>query len=193
MESYGQTQQPSILNQYNPKNRFLFCCCHSDYVDVGWGCGCCGCRAFPFSWGVWIFSVIMIVADVKDIYDIAKNSYISELKGYFKKFFIVKLVSDFVCLLSISAAVYSVSKKSYLYSIIGYYLAFISFIGNSVFCGYCITWVFTLKFWNTVGIASPIIWGVVEYIWLLFAWILFCNMVDIKRKENETQKSQWGF
>ena len=193
MESYGQTQQPSILNQYNPKNRFLFCCCHSDYVDVGWGCGICGCRAFSFSLGVYIFSVIMIIADIKDIYDIASSDYISKIRGYFKTFFIVKLISDFVCFLGIFAGIYSVLKKNYCYSIFAYYLAFLSFIGNSVFCGYAITLVFTMSFWRTVGVASPIVWGIVEYIWLLFAWILFCNMVDIKRKENEAPKSQWGF
>ena len=192
MDTWGQP--PKQDSQYNPKNRFLFCCCHSDYVDVGWGCGCCGCRAFPFSWGVYIFSLIMIVADFKDIYDIAKSGYIEDLKGLFKKFFIVKLISEFVCLLSIITAIYSVRKQSYCYSIVAYYIAFISFIGNSVFCGYAITRVFEVSFWKTVGVSSPIIWGIVEYIWLLFAWILFCNMVDIKRKENEAPKTtQWGF
>ena len=33
---YGQVQE----SKYNPKNRFLFCCCHSNEVDKGWGFGC---------------------------------------------------------------------------------------------------------------------------------------------------------
>ena len=192
MDQWGQVQQQD--SKYNPKNRFLFCCCHTDEVDVGWGCGFCGCRAFPFSCGVFIFSAIMLVATAKDIIDIASNSYVSKVRGHFKTFFYIKIAGDCICVLAILAALYSLKTKNYCQSIIAYYLGFISFIANSAFCVYAIQWLFTLTFWDTVGIATPIIWGIVEYILLLFDWILFCNMVDIKRKESEAQKNTpYGF
>ena len=75
----------------NPKNRFLFCFCQTYEVDKGWGCGCCGCRAFPFSLGVLIFSIIMAINSFKDLYDILLSKYLmsgSESKKLFRLFFI---------------------------------------------------------------------------------------------------------
>ena len=186
MAQWGQVQQQD--SKYNPMNRFLFCCCHTDEVDVGWGCGCCGCRAFPFSCGVLIFSAIMLVATIKDIIDIRSNSYVSKTKGYFKTLFYVKIAGDCVCILAALVGLYSLKTVSYCKSIIAYYLGFISFAANSVFCGYALSLVNTFSFWWTIGFTTPVVWGIVEYILLLFDWILFCNMVNMKRKEREFSK-----
>ena len=186
MNQWGQVQQQD--SKYNPLNRFLFCCCHTDEVDVGWGWGCCGCRTFPFSCGVLIFSAIMLVATAKDIIDIESNSYSLKTRGHFKTFFYIKIAGDCSCILAALIALCSLRTINYCQSIIAYYLGFISFVANSAFCLYTIQWLFTLTFWFTVGVFTPIAWGIVEYILLLFDWVLFCNMVNIKRKETEVSK-----
>ena len=57
------TQEPkqTACDKWNPKNRFLLVFCNTYEVDKGWGCGCCGCRAFPFSCGIALFAVIYLI------------------------------------------------------------------------------------------------------------------------------------
>lgn len=191
---FGQVQE----SKYNPKNRFLFCCCHSYEVDKGWGFGCFGCRAFPFSCGVWVFSLIMLFVAGKDIFDLTNSKIYHNteiMENFLPTAFKIKLIGDGVCFLAILCAIFSTIKRNYVLSIVAYYLGFISLILSSVFCGYAIFRCFEFAFWNSAGVFTIIFWGVAEYILLLFDWILFCNMVDIKRKNDESAKNntQWGF
>ena len=194
MDPYGQVKE----SKYNPFNRFFFCFCHSYEVDKGWGFGCLGCRAFSFSCGVWVFSLLMVIVAGKDTFDITNSDYFKDaqiVKGFFKYSFIVKMVGDGICILAIICALLSTLKRVYVLSIIAYYLGFLSFILSTIFCIYAIMKCFNVSFWTTVGIFTIIFWGIAEFILLLFDWILFCNMVDIKRKNDEDAKnnSPYGF
>ena len=178
----------------NPKNRFLFCFCHSYEVDVGWGCGCCGCRAFPFSLGVRIFSAIYFIIAVKDIYDLIISNYLKEDNDnkLLHIFFIIKLISDIFILLGVICSNASLRRKRYKLAVAGYYLVVIAFILNTSFCVYFITNITSVKFWVKyvfLKVLTIIIWYISAYYLVLFAWILFCNMVDIDRKIKEDQKN----
>lgn len=187
--------------KWDPRNQFLFFFCHSYQVDVGWGCGCCGCRAFPFSLGVFIFSVIMVINSIKDLYDITLSDYLTkegEDNKLFVIFFYIKLVGDSLCILAILIALFSVCLTNYCCSVVSYYFAAISFLLNTSFCIYILTVITTLNFWWNVGflkIFTVIMWYVWDYVWLVFTWILFCNMVDISRKkqEEESKKDLYNF
>ena len=178
----------------NPKNRFLFCCCHSYEVDVGWGCGCCGCRAFPFSLGVRLFSAIYLIFAIKDIYDLIISNYLKEDNDnkLLHIFFIIKLISDIFILLGIICSNSSLRRKRYKLAVVGYYLVVIAFLLNTSFCIYFITNITSTKFWVKYilfKVLTIILWYVADYYLILFAWILFCNMVDIDRKIKEEQKN----
>ena len=197
---YYQEQKESKCDKWNPKNRFLLLFCNTYEVDNGWGFGFCGCRAFPFSLGVYIFSVVMSINCVKDFCDIQYSNYLVEDKikdKTFVRFFYFKLFADALCVLGAVLGVFSVCLFSYCLSVVSYYTVSISFILNSTFCVYILTIIGTFKFWWTVGflrILTVILWYVYEYVWLIFAWILFCNMVDINRKkQEEANKNKYNF
>ena len=198
MELYGT---PVKDESNNPKNRFLFCFCHSYEVDKGWGCGCCGCRAFPFSLGVILFSIVMLISAIKDIVDILSSNYISDKydNSIFKIFFYIKIVGDVICILGIFTGLTSVKNRSYGASVVAYYLTALCFLLNTSFCVYVLTCIFSASFWWNVGITKIITvvsWYIIDYILLLFTWILFCNMVDIDRKIKEEKSKnpyQFGF
>ena len=187
-------------SKWNPKNRFLFFFCETYQVDKGWGCGCCGCRAFPFSLGVLIFSIIMAINSFKDLYDILLSKYLmsgSESKKLFRLFFYMKLGSDTFCIIGILFALYSICKSHYCSSVAAYYSVVVSFILGTAFCVYILTCLVDLDFWWRVGILkifTVIFWFVFDYVLLIFNWLLFCNMVDINRKQQEeAQKNQNNF
>ena len=183
----------------NPKNRFFFCFCHSYEVDVGWGCGCCGCRAFPFSLGVRIFSAIYLVFTIKDIYDLIISDYLKEDNDdkLLRIFFIIKLIADIFVILGIICSNLSLRGKIYNFAVAGYYCVFLGFILNTSFCIYFVTNITSAKFWIKYvfwKVLSIVLWYVLDYYLVLFAWILFCNMVDIDRKIKEEQsKNPYGF
>ena len=180
--------------KWNPKNRFLLFFCHTYEVDKGWGCGWCGCRAFSFSLGVIIFSVIMGINSIKDLYDIILSKYLmkgSEDKKLFVIFFYIKLAGDALCILGIIFGLISVCSFNYCMSIAAYYTVAVSFILGTSFCIYVLTCIFDLSFWWEVGflkIVTVFSWFIFNYILLIFTWILFYNMVDIYRKKQEEQK-----
>ena len=132
----------------HPKNRFLFCCCHAYEVDVGWGCGCCGCRAFPFSLGVRMFSGIYLIFAIKDIYDLIISNYLKEDNNnkLLHIFFIIKLIADVFIILGIICSNLSLRRR-YGLAVAGYYLVMIAFILNTSFCIYFITNITSAKFW----------------------------------------------
>ena len=192
--------KPSRCERFNPKNRFLLLFCNTYEVDKGWGCGWCGCRAFPFSCGVFIFAIIMVINCVKDFFDIQFSNYLVENRTKdktFVRFFYFKLISDLLCIFGSIIAVISVLAFSYCCSVVSYYIVSISFILNSTFCIYIITIIGTTKFWWNIGILkifTVILWYAFDYVWLIYAWILFCNMVDINRKKQEEAKNnQYNF
>ena len=196
---YEEPKQ-SKCERFNPKNRFLLLFCNTYEVDKGWGPGWCGCRAFPFSCGVFIFAVVMVINCFKDFFDIQYSNYLVENKTKdktFVGFFYFKLISDILCIFGSLIAVISVLSFSYCCSVVSYYMVSLSFIFNSAFCIYILTIIGTSKFWWNIGvlkIITVILWYVFDYVWLIYAWILFCNMVDINRKQQEeAKKNEYNF
>ena len=190
MEFYTKKKEDS---KWNPKNRFLLIFCHTSSVDDGWGFKCCNCRMFPFSMGVYIFSAIMLINAIKDLYDITLSDYLvdekkkSEKDILFLKFFYVKVGADVGIILGILAALYSVCAFHSCSSILAYYIVAIAFILNTSFCIYVATRFTDLSFWWKIElkIMSVVLWFFFDSVLLLFDWILFCNMVDIKRKKDK--------
>ena len=197
---YFEEPKQSKCEKWNPKNRFLLVFCNTYEVDKGWGCGCCGCRAFPFSLGVFIFSFVMLSNCIKDFCEIQYSNYLVKSKTKdktFVRFFYFKLIADLLCIIGGLEGVVSVLAFSYCLSVLAYYTVSISFILNCCFIIYTLTVITTFKFWWNVGflkIFAVIMWYVYGYVWLLFSWILFCNMVDINRKkQSQAQQNQYNF
>jgi len=195
MDYLNQQQE---VNYNNPKNRFLFCCCKSYEVDKGWGCGCCGCRAFPFSCGICLFSVVYLISSIKDLVDIIRRNYIEDSSNQILKiFFYIKLFGDAVCIIGSIFGLNSMRGRNYCSSVAAYYFVMLSFFMNTAFCIYAITVIFTATFWKAVGIyniISVVLWYGLDYFLLIYTWICFCNMVDIDRKiKEERQKTPYQF
>ena len=190
--------QQEEVNYNNPKNRFLFCCCKSYEVDKGWGFGCCGCRLFPFSCGIFLFAVIYLISSIKDLIDIIKNNYIEDSSNKtLKIFFYIKLLGDIICIIGSIFGINSIRGKKYCSSVVAYYLVMLSLFLNTSFCIYVITVICSLSFWKAVGfyrVISVILWYGLDYFLLIYDWICFCNMVDIDRKiKEERQKNPYQF
>ena len=190
--------------KYNPLNRFMFLFCRQYEVDEGWGCYCCGCRVCSFSLGVIIFAGIILISSIKDFFELANSDIFykksEENKDYFDyfkdlildekdytfiNFFRVKFTADIICILAAIIAFISICSNSYCISLFSYYASFISFVLNTSFLIFILTRICNLSFWEEIGftkLLNLILWFVFDYILLLFAWFLFCNMVNIKRK-----------
>jgi hypothetical protein len=204
----------TCLTEFNPLNRFMFVLCPSYEVDNGWGWGCCGCRAFSFTCGVIVFSLIIVINSIKDINEIIASDYLSRktetsdidkvlsyLKGLvfdekdetFIRFFYVKIVADSVAITASVIGFLSIPNKSFCIATIAYYVGFISFLINSSFIIFVCTRICRASFWAQIGftnIGNIFLWFIFEYVWLLFTWMLFCNMVDIGRKNQKAKEQQ---
>ena len=198
MDFYSNQNQKEDC-KWNPKDRFLLLFCHTSSVDEGWGFKICKCRTCPFSVGVYIFSGIMLINSIKDLYDITLSEYLYDKHAKddtFVTFFYVKVGADAIIILGILFALYSVCAFNYCSSVMAYYLVAISFIMTTAFCVYIITRFGDINFWWKIElkILSVILWFFFDYILLLFTWILFCNMVDINRKiENTAKENVFNF
>ena len=199
MEFYTIKKEESKCSKCNPKNRFLFIFCHKDYVDEGWGCKICKCRTCSFSTGIYIFSIVMLVNSIKDLYDITLSDYLYDKdseSSTFVTFFYIKVGVDALIILGILFAVYSTFTLNYCSSVIAYYIISISFLLYSSFCIYIMTKFYDISFWFKIilKIFTVILWFIFDYVLLLFAWMTFCNMVDIDRKkQNFAQDKVFNF
>ena len=164
-------------NLSNPKNRFLFLFCHANEINDTWGCEC------SFANGVIMFSIIIGVTVLCDMYYIAADKMFSKSSGIavFTFMFSEKVVSDLISLIGIGLAFYAIYRPSYVYGIVSYYVEFLSFILISIFCIYCLVAIFIHDFWNIVQL-RVISWAFQEFAMLMFCWILFCNMVYNSRQ-----------
>ena len=204
----------TCCQKYNPLNRFMFLFCRQYEVDKGWGCGCCGCRAFSFSLGIIIFGGVMLVSSIKDFIELANSDYFykksEEEKDYFDylkgvvldekddtfiNFFRIKIAADVICIFAALLALLSVCSYNYCISVVSYYSGFISFVLNSSFLIFVITRVCNPGFWVEIGftkIGNVFLWFGFDFVWLLFTWFLFCSMVNIKRKKDE-EREQYNY
>ena len=177
-------KEQMAANLRNPKNRFLGFFCHAKEVDNSWGCD------WSFATGVIIFSLVIGVASLADIYTLAKHQIFSvgsEGYGFFKFMFAVKVIVDLISLIDIGIACYAVNRENLTFSIVSYWVMVLCFLLNSIFVIYILIAMFI--HWNEVyfGIIQ---WGVYEFGLLLFCWILFCNQVYLGRKKRQAQTPQ---
>ena len=180
---YDDQYQRQQENLTNPKNRFLGLFCHASEVDNSWGCGC------PFSVGVIIFSIIIAIASFYDIYYIAKkNIFSSSVGSLFKIFIVIKILSDLISFVGIGISCYAVHRENRRYSIIAYWVIVLSFLLNRVFLVYAIIAIFS--YWKYIQ-WSIIFWAFLEFVLLLYSWILFANQVYLGRQQN-AQANQTG-
>ena len=135
-DDYRRREQENLTN---PKNRFLGLFCHAREIDNSWGCG------WSFATGVVIFSLIIGVASLMDIYYIAEKDIFSnkDAKGVLKFFIVIKIISDLISFIGIGIACYAVNKENLTYSIVSYYVIVLSFLLNSIFLIYAIIAIFS--------------------------------------------------
>ena len=182
-DGYQKAQEENLRN---PKNRFLGLFCHAKEIDNSWGCG------WSFPTGVVIFSIIIGIASLMDIYYIAKKEVFSSknnLGSIFKFMLVIKIISDFVSFTGIGISCFAVFKENLTYSIVSYYVIVLSFLLNSIFLIYSIIAIFS--YFDIIGIFL-IPWCLLEFGLLLFSWILFANQVYLGRKR-KAQMSASGY
>ena len=164
-------------NQRSPKNRFLGLFCHASEVNNSWGMN------WPFSCGVILFSIVIGLMTIFDISAIFTTFFRSQ-HGWFLFWFVIRFFSDLLALIAIVLATMSIIQTNFSRATIAYYTLIVSLICNTFFCGYCIFRIFDGAFWRATTYRL-IIWLLNEFIIFIFCWILFCNMVDIGRKNRE--------
>ena len=181
-DEYARAQQE---NMRNPKNRFLGLFCHAKDIDNSWGCG------WSFSTGVIMFSIIIGIASLADIYYLAERKIFShsDISELFKFMIIIKIASDLISFIGIGIACYAVNASNYTYSIVCYYVIVLSFLLNTIFLVYAIIAIF--KYFDYIGIFI-LPWGILEFGLLLFCWILFANQVYVGR-QRKAQVNQSGY
>ena len=172
-------------NLRNPKNRFLGLFCHAKEIDNSWGCG------WSFATGVIMFSIIIGIASLADIYYVAKQEiFKAEVSGLFKIMLIIKIASDLISFIGIGIACYAVNASNYTYSIVCYYVIVLSFLLNTIYLCYAIIAIFS--YFKFIG-AFIIPWGILEFGLLMFCWILFANQVYIGRQRRNAMQNQSGY
>ena len=168
-------------NRRNPKNRFLGLFCHASDVDDHWG------PNLSFKCGVILFSVIMGIWTIYDIPSISLR--MGRMSGsLFPYFCILRFFSDLLVIIAIIYAICSIFQNNYRRATIAYYVLTVSLIIDTVFNIYIITCFFSSYYWSNLGFRL-IIWLLNEFVLFIFVWILFCNMVDINRKNKQSMVS----
>ena len=172
-DDYEKSQQENLTN---PKNRFLGLFCHAREIDNSWGCN------WSFGTGVIIFSFVIGIASLADIYYIAEKDIFSNnsVNGLFKFMMVIKILSDLISFIGIGIACYAVNAQNLTYSVVCYYVIVLSFLLNSIFLIYSIIAIFS--YFKEIG-AFLIPWALLEFILFWFCWILFANQVYLGRKK----------
>ena len=172
-------------NLTNPKNRFLGLFCHAKEVDNTWGCG------WSFGTGVIIFSVIMVIVVIYDIIYIASKKIFQspDISFTFKFFIVIKILSDIIAFVGIGISIYAVNRQNRLYSIVAYWVIVLVFLLNTIFVIYAIVAIF--YYWDYIKYLI-FLWFIMEFILLLYCWILFANQVYLGRVQN-AQAKQPGY
>ena len=177
-DDYQRAQQENLRN---PKNRFLFLFCHAKDVDNSWGYN------WSFQSGVILFSILIGIASLMDIYYIAEKEPFNKYDGWFDFMLVLKILSDVASFIGIIAACYGVGVNHYTASIVAYYIEVLSFFLNTIYSVYSVYALF--KHFKFIG-PFFIPWILLEICLLVFCWILFANQVTVGRerraKANQT-------
>ena len=165
-------------NLRNPKNRFLGLFCHANEVDTTWGCKC------PFWVGIVICSVIIGAAAISDIPSIRAISYLLYWLDLFTIFIILRLLSDLFTIIGIIYALYSLCQSHYRASVVAYYCLLVTFAINTLFFIFILIILFHSRYRARL-VLRVLGWGFDYLFLLLFCWFLFCNMVNIGRRNRQ--------
>ena len=169
-------QRAQAENLRNPKNRFLFLFFHAKDVDNSWGMG------WSFTSGVVLFSIVIGVCTLCDIYYLADKEPFSKTSDSFYKFMMgVKIFSDIISLMGVCIALGSVCSENYTYAIVAYYVMVLSFFLNVIFGVYTLIGIFHHP--KIIGYFF-IPWFILDVGLLIFCWILFANQVFLGRQIN---------
>ena len=173
-------------NLKKPKNRYLGCFCHAKDVDNSWGCN------WSFQCGVIVFSVVVFICSVADVYHIAgREVFKNSPNGLFTFFFIFKVVSDVLNFITMGLGFAGVGQKNLKLSIIAYWLSVASLALNTIFFIYIFVIIFI---WPKL--VWPIMLTVIflEIGLVILSWILFANQVDLgRRKKAEAAQANSPF
>ena len=162
-------------NLRNPKNRYLGIFCHAEKVDSSWGCD------WSFQTGVIMFSVLIFACSIYDAYVIGSQQVFGSKYGAgFKIIFGIKVISDIINFITIVLGFIAVCRLNLKYSIISYYCSVLSLIMNTLFLIYILIAMFII--WKDVWREIPPV-ILLEIGLVMFSWILFCNQVDLGRKQ----------
>ena len=166
-------------NLRNPKNRFLFIFCHAKDIDNSWGCSCC---RWSFTTGVYLFSIIVGIASLSDIFFLAKYQVFLEksVSLTYKVMLILKIASDFLTFIGIAIACFGIIKENLSCAIISYYVVVLSFLINTIFL---ISSLIAILFYFSLIKYFIFDWAFLEFALLLFCWILFAYEVFLGRKK----------
>ena len=165
-------------NLRNPKNRFLGLFCHANEVDTTWGCKC------PFWVGIAIFSIIIGGGAISDIPTIKSIGVYLVWINLFTIFIILRIISDLFTIIGIIYALFSICKSHYRASIIAYYCLVVTFVINTVFFIFIILIIFH-SYYRRILAFRILGWSFDYFCLLLFCWFLFCNMVNIGRRNRQ--------
>ena len=167
----------------SPKNRFLGLFCHANDVGESWGYN------WPFYCGVIMFSVLVFIMAACDVYYTFEQGYFTNdlASTWFKFLFVCRLIADVFAFVSIFFGIKSIRLTDSRSGAISYYAIIISLLLNTIFCIYCIIHLFVSNLYSVCK-WRLITFFLQEPILFLFAWVLFCNMVEIARKIKRTEE-----
>ena len=170
-DNYQKAQEENLRN---PKNRFLFLFFHAKDVGDSWGFG------WSFTTGVAMFSFIIGVCTLLDIYYLAdKKPFDNTDDGFYKFMMVVKIFADVISLIGVGTSFGSVCGDNYTLAIVSYYLLVLCFFLNVAFGVYTIVGIFT--HFSIIGYFF-IPWFILDFGLLIFCWILFANQVVLGRQ-----------
>ena len=127
---------------------------------------------------------------INDLIDITSMNYLDN--NFFVKMYYFKLASDCIIIIGILFSLCSLIRSNHCIFVISYYSIFISFYFNTIFCIYTLTQIkkqniiLFLKNCFKGTFLNLLFWLFFDYVLLLFAWILFCRMIqDRRRRQNQ--------
>jgi len=180
-DNYQKAQEENLRN---PKNRFLFLFFHAKDVDNSWGCG------WSFTTGVVMFSIVIGVCTLCDIYYLANEEPFKKTDdGFFEFMLGIKIFTDVISLIGVGVALGSVCAENYTYAIVAYYVMVLSFFLNVIFGVYTIIGIFSHP--KLIGLFF-IPWFILDVGLLIFCWILFANQVCLGR-QRRAQANQTSY
>ena len=134
--------------------------------------------------GVVLLSIVVGIEAIVDIPIINAIFYLLAWLNFFTIFIILRIISDFCAIIGIRYAIYLICSSHYKASNIAYYCLVVTFPINTFFAIFMIVILFYNKY--RVGVTFRILsWAFDYFCLLLFCWFLFCNMVNIGRRNRQ--------